>query len=160
MNSYSFSNRVQSKREINTPTRSILATFVLFFTSYEKQTKNYGHFLIFFSYFRKLFQIHFFTVPVPLRGFLKNAEFFSFERRNVLLHSSKSFFKSPRRANIHRHLPASLLYNSFFRSYSSSGSTTTPSFLRPSIFTVSGRSKCTQRRNFVSSTAGMEFSNS
>lgn len=78
----------------------------------------------------------------------------------VLLHSSKSFFKSPRRANIHRHLPASLLYNSFFRSYSSSGSTTTPSFLRPSIFTVSGRSKCTQRRNFVSSTAGMEFSNS
>ena len=49
MNSYSFSNRVQSKREINTPTRSILATFVLFFTSYEKQTKNYGHFLIFFG---------------------------------------------------------------------------------------------------------------
>ncbi len=48
MNSYSFSNRVQSKREINTPTRSILATFVLFFTSYEKQTKNYGYFLIFF----------------------------------------------------------------------------------------------------------------
>lgn len=69
MNSYSFSNRVQSKREINTPTRSILATFVLFFTSYEKQTKNYGLFLIFFSYFRKLFQIHFFTVPVPLRAF-------------------------------------------------------------------------------------------
>lgn len=69
MNSYSFSNRVQSKREINTPTRSILATFVLFFTSYEKQTKNYGHFLIFFSYFRKLFQMHFFTVPVPLRAF-------------------------------------------------------------------------------------------
>ena len=69
MNSYSFSNRVQSKREINTPTRSILATFVLFFTSYEKQTKNYGYFLIFFSYFRKLFQIHFFTVPVPLRSF-------------------------------------------------------------------------------------------
>ena len=54
MNSYSFSNRVQSKREINTPTRSILATFVLFFTSYEKQTKNYGHFLIFFSYFRDI----------------------------------------------------------------------------------------------------------
>ncbi len=48
MNSYSFSNRVQSKREINTPTRSILATFVLFFTSYKKQTKNYGYFLIFF----------------------------------------------------------------------------------------------------------------
>lgn len=157
MNSYSFSNRVQSKREINTPTRSILATFVLFFTSYEKQTKHYGYFLIFFSYFRKLFQIHGACSP---SGFLKNVEFFSFERRNVLLHSSKSFFKSPRRANIHRHLPASLLYNSFFRSYSSSGSTTTPSFLRPSIFTVSGRSKCTQRRNFVSSTAGMEFSNS
>lgn len=69
MNSYSFSNRVQSKREINTPTRSILTTFVLFFTSYEKQTKNYGYFLIFFSYFRKLSQIQFFTVPVPLRAF-------------------------------------------------------------------------------------------
>lgn len=92
MNSYSFSNRVQSKREINTPTRSILATFVLFFTSYEKQTKNYEHFLIFFSYFRKLFQIHFFTVPVPLRAFKKtsnsfpsNAETFYCIRRSLFL---------------------------------------------------------------------------
>ena len=135
MNSYSFSNRVQSKREINTPTRSILATFVLFFTSYEKQTKHYRHFLIFFL-------------------ILENYSKYTFSR---CLFPFELFKK---RANIHRHLPASLLYNSFFRSYSSSGSTTTPSFLRPSIFTVSGRSKCTQRRNFVSSTAGMEFSNS
>lgn len=160
MNSYSFSNRVQSKREINTPTRSILATFVLFFTSYEKQTKHYGHFLIFFSYFRKLFQIHFFTVPVPLRAFKKTSNSFPSNAETFYCIRRSLFFKSLRRANIHRHLPASLLYNSFFRSYSSSGSTTTPSFLRPSIFTVSGRSKCTQRRNFVSSTAGMEFSNS
>lgn len=160
MNSLSCLNYPQSKRERDTPTRSILATFVPFFISYEKQTKHYELFLIFFSYFRKLFQIRFFTVPVLPSGCLKNAEFFSFERRNVLSHSSNSFFKSPKRANIHRHLPASLLYHSFFRPYSSSGSTTTPSFLRPSIFTVSGRSKCTQRRNFVSSTAGMEFNSS
>ena len=90
MNSYSFSNRVQSKREINTPTRSILATFVLFFTSYEKQTKNHGHFLTFFL-FRKLFQIHFFHGACSPSGFLKNVEFFSFERRNVLLHFVEVF---------------------------------------------------------------------
>lgn len=83
MNSYSFSNRVQSKREINTPTRSILATFVLFFTSYEKQTKNYGYFLIFFSYFRKLFQIHFSRCLFPFGLFKK--------RRILFLRTPKRF---------------------------------------------------------------------
>lgn len=91
MNSYSFSNRVQSKREINTPTRSILATFVLFFTSYEKQTKHYGHFLIFFLILENYSKYTFSRCLFPFELFL-NVEFFSFERRNVLLHSSKSFF--------------------------------------------------------------------
>lgn len=47
MNSYSFSNRVQSKREINTPTRSILATFVLF-SHHMKNRQKLRTFLIFF----------------------------------------------------------------------------------------------------------------
>ena len=93
MNSYSFSNRVQSKREINTPTRSILATFVLFFTSYEKQTKNHGHFLIFFLILGNYSKYTFSRCLFPF-GLFKNVEFFSFERRNVLLHSSKSLFKA------------------------------------------------------------------